>query len=60
MNADGTFEMPGVLPGSYQVFFRRAGEKEHLASGKFDVPAETAGTKPEPQSIGELRCRNVP
>ncbi len=60
VNADGTFEMPGVLPGSYQIFFTRAGEKEHLATGKFVVPAETMGTKPEPHSIGELRCRSVP
>jgi hypothetical protein len=60
VNADGTFEIPAVLPGSYQMFFSRGGEKEHLATGKFIVPAETSGTKPEPQSIGELRCRSVP
>ena len=57
VNADGTFEIPGVLPGNYQIFFARAGEKAHLATSQFVVPAETPGTKPEPHSIGELRCR---
>ncbi len=60
VKVDGTFEVLGVLPGDYQIFFTRAGEKEHVAAGKFTVPAETAGTKSEPQSIGELRSRSVP
>ena len=57
VNTDGTFEMPGVLPGNYQIFFTRAGAKGNLATGQFVVPSEVPGTKPEPHSIGELKRR---
>jgi hypothetical protein len=59
-NPDGTFEIPGMLPGDYQIFFTRPGEKEHLAAGTFVVPPETPGVKPDPQEIGEFRSRNGP
>ena len=60
VNADGSFEIPDVLPGSYQIFFARTGEKAFVATSSIVVPAETPGTKPKPQSIGKLRSRNVP
>jgi hypothetical protein len=56
VNPDGTFEIPAVLPGDYQIFFTRAGE--HAAGGKFVVPPETPGVKPDPQEIGEFRSQN--
>jgi hypothetical protein len=58
VNPDGTFEIPAVLPGEYQIFFTRAGER--AAGGKFVVPPETPGTKPDPQEIGEFRSQNGP
>jgi biopolymer transport protein ExbD len=57
VNADGTFEVPNVLPGDYQIFFKRAGENGYLASGKFSVDAETPGTRPEAKDIGEIKAR---
>lgn len=54
VNADGTFEVTGVLPGSYQVFFRRPGQNAWLASGRFDVPAESPGQPLEPLDAGEF------
>jgi hypothetical protein len=58
VNPDGTFEIPAVLPGEYQIFFTRAGER--AAGGKFVVPPETPGTKPDPQDIGEFRSQTGP
>jgi hypothetical protein len=58
VNPDGTFEIPGVLPGEYQIFFTRAGER--AAGGKFLVPPETPGVKRDPQDIGEFRSQNGP
>jgi hypothetical protein len=60
VNADGTFEILGVLPGDYQIFFTRAGEKAHIAGGKFVVAPETSGAKPEPENIGAFRSQNGP
>ena len=57
---DGTFEVSEVLPGDYQIFFTRAGEPAYAAGGKFVVPPETPGVKPDPQEIGEFRSQNGP
>lgn len=58
--ADGTFEIPAVFPGSYQLFIQRAGQPEHLAAGSFHVPPETPGQPRAPLDIGEFRCRTAP
>ena len=57
VSPDGSFEIPDVLPGSYQIFFSRAGEKGFVATSSFIVPEETPGTKPEPQSVGDFQSR---
>jgi hypothetical protein len=51
VNADGSFEIPGVLPGHYQIFFSREGEAEHVASGSFTVEPEVPGQKTEAQGL---------
>lgn len=59
VNADGTFEIPGVLPGSYQIFFSKEGEKSHLASSRFRVGEEKGNGPPEPTDVGEIKARPV-
>lgn len=51
VNADGTFEIPGVLPGHYQIFFSREGESQHVASSSFTVEPEVPGQKTEAQGL---------
>jgi hypothetical protein len=58
VNADGTFEIPNVLPGSYQIFFTGPEGKQHIASSKFHTANEEAGKKPEPLDVGEIKVRN--
>jgi hypothetical protein len=53
----GTLEIPGVLPGNYQIFFSEPEGKQYVATGSFVVPAETPGETPEPHAIGEFRSR---
>ena len=54
VNADGTFEITGVLPGSYQIFFKGEGDDKYMASGKFNVAAEVPGQKAEPLEAGDF------
>jgi beta-lactamase regulating signal transducer with metallopeptidase domain/biopolymer transport protein ExbD len=54
VNADGTFEVGGVMPGDYQIFFKREGEDKYLASGKFTMKPETV--QQEPMDIGEFKA----
>jgi len=53
----GAFEIPGVLPGNYQIFFSEPEGNQFVATGSFVVPAEKPGETPAPQSIGEFRSR---
>ena len=53
----GGFEIPGVLPGNYQIFFSEPDGKRSVATGSFVVPAEQPGETPEPHAIGEFRSR---
>jgi hypothetical protein len=57
VNADGTFELGGVLPGDYQIFFSREGEKGHIAAGKFQIPAESTADPPPAKDIGEFAAK---
>ncbi len=52
--ADGTFEIPGVLPGAYQIFFSAPGGKERVASSQFIVPAEQRDEAPEPLTLPDI------
>ncbi|MEZ5329528.1 MAG: M56 family metallopeptidase [Verrucomicrobiales bacterium] len=55
VEADGSFEISGVLPGTYQIFFARDGR---IASGKFQVPPEDRDhTDQELLDIGEFKVR---
>ncbi len=54
VNADGTFEIGGVMPGDYQIFFKREGEDKYLANGKFSMKPETV--QQEPMDIGEFKA----
>ena len=57
VDANGTFEIPGVLPGSYQIFFSKAGEKSHVATGQFRVGEEQGEEQPEPMDTGEIKAK---
>ena len=59
VNADGTIEISGVLPGSYQIFFCKEGEKSPLASSQFRVGEEKGPEPPEPMDLGEIKARLV-
>jgi hypothetical protein len=60
VNADGSFEIPNVLPGDYQIFFTRQGEPAHVASSKVSVEAESPGIKPEAQVLPDLKATPAP
>ncbi len=53
MQADGAFEITGVLPGSYQIFFSKENEEASLASGKLSGGG-VAGAE-----AGDAGCRRV-
>ncbi len=53
---DGGFEIPRVLPGSYQIFFTSEGQEQHLASDQFRIPAEDRDHAPEPMDLGEIKA----
>jgi hypothetical protein len=57
VNADGTFEIPNVLPGHYQIFFTREGEPDHVASGSFHIEAEKPGVKTEAQVLPDVSAK---
>jgi hypothetical protein len=54
VNADGTFTIENMLPGTYQIFFSAPGAGQHLASTRFTVEAELFGKAPPPQNLGEI------
>ena len=51
-NADGTFEIPGVLPGEYQLFV-----DGNLGYRQFSVDAETADIPVSPLDLGEIAVK---
>lgn len=55
--ADGTFQIPAVLPGSYQLFFEAPGADDSVASSSFIVPPEHRDHPPEPMDLGEIKAR---
>jgi hypothetical protein len=54
---DGTFRIPTVLPGYYQIFFTKADEKSHLATGSFRVESEDHNVPDLFYDIGEFQVR---
>ncbi|MEO1982847.1 MAG: hypothetical protein ABGZ24_20240, partial [Fuerstiella sp.] len=57
--ADGTFQIPGVLPGYYQIFFSQEGRKQYIASGKFRIESEIHDVATLPTDVGEFRVRST-
>jgi hypothetical protein len=57
--ADGTFQIPDILPGYYQIFFSRDGRKEYIASGKFRIQSEDHDVPPLPVAVGDFRVRSA-
>lgn len=55
--ADGTFEIPAVLPGSYQMFFEMPGPDSNVAFSALNVPSEHRDHAPEPMDLGEIKAR---
>ena len=56
VNADGTFEIPAVLPGSYQLFFSRNQGNDQIANGRFHVDPEIPGGEAMPVELGEIKA----
>ena len=54
---DGTFRIPTVLTGYYQIFFTKADEKSHLATGSFRVESEDHNVPDLFYDIGEFQVR---
>jgi hypothetical protein len=50
-NADGTFEIPHMLPGRYQFFVDAPGI---IASRLIEIEPETAGESPDGLDLGEI------
>ncbi len=53
--ADGSFEIPDVLPGDYNVFVRDAESKLFVGSGVFEVESEQLSPPPATLDIGEIK-----
>ncbi len=56
VNVDGSFAIPGMLPGRYQIFFSKDGEKSHVASSQFTVEVEKPNVKPAPLILPEIKA----
>lgn len=56
-NADGSFEIPRVLPGSYQLFVSAPGLKNYGGAKHFDVDDEVPDKAPPPLDLGEIKVR---
>ena len=57
VNVDGSFAIPGILPGRYQIFFSKEGEKSHVANSQFTVESEKPNAKPETQILPEIKAK---
>ena len=57
VNADGTFEIPAVLPGSYQLFFSRNNGNDQVATGQIQVDPEIPGIEAVPLELGEMKAK---
>ncbi|MBI3861763.1 MAG: hypothetical protein HY290_07690 [Planctomycetia bacterium] len=55
--ADGSFEIPNMLPGRYQVFVSATDAKGYVASTAIEVEPETPGEKPVPLDIGKIELK---
>ena len=54
---DGSFEIPKMLPGNYQIFFTQKDGKTKAGSGVFRLPREDWEGDSEPFDAGEFRAR---
>ncbi|MBC7853184.1 MAG: hypothetical protein IAF94_07090, partial [Pirellulaceae bacterium] len=57
VNADGTFTIENMLPGTYQIFFSAPGAGQHLAYTRITVEPEVAGQQPKPLDLGEIQVK---
>lgn len=58
VNADGTFTIENMLPGTYQIFFSSPYAGQHLAYTRFTVEPEIAGQAPQPQNLGQIAAKD--
>ncbi|MEX0678699.1 MAG: M56 family metallopeptidase [Pirellulales bacterium] len=56
-NADGTFAIPHMLPGRYQMFVSAPGVENFAAHSKIQVDSEVPGEIPPPVDIGEIQVK---
>lgn len=56
-NADGTFAIPHMLPGRYQMFVSAPGVDNSAAHSKIQVDPEVPGEIPPPVDIGEIQLK---
>jgi hypothetical protein len=54
LNADGTFEIPRLLPARYHLSVSVPGREKVAASKSFEIDAETHGVAPPPLDLGEV------
>jgi hypothetical protein len=56
-NADGSFEIPHMLPGSYQLFVSAPGVQNYAGTAQFNIEAEIPGEPPPPLDLPEIVVR---
>jgi hypothetical protein len=56
VNADGTFELADILPGSYQLFVSAPGVSNYAAYMDVSVKPEVLGEKPAVLDLGEIKA----
>ncbi len=57
VRSDGTFEIPQVLPGHYQLFFSKKGEPVNVGYSSFTAEAETDGETQPPLALPEIKAK---
>ena len=57
VKVDGTFEIAGILPRSYQLFVSAPGVHNYAAYVSFSVEQEAPGEKPAPLDLGEIKVK---
>jgi len=58
LNVDGSFEIPDMLPGDYQLFLSVPGAKNYAAYRQFKIDPETPGEASPTLNLGEFPLRS--
>jgi hypothetical protein len=58
VNADGTFEIPDMLPGDYQLFVSVPGVENHAAYKQVSIEPELFGANAGTLDLGEIKVKS--